>query len=124
MPQHTINEPAIWHGEQRSFLSDREMRQIALFAFVYISLLVVGTGITAAHGYGLAESLFEYASALGTVGLSVGITAPDLPVSLLWAQTLGMFLGRLEILPVMIGVLKLLSDSRAMFGTEENGNHH
>ncbi len=26
------------------------------------------------HGYGLKESLFEFASSLGTVGISIGIT--------------------------------------------------
>lgn len=32
-------------------------------------------------GFSLQESLFEFASALGTVGLSVGITGPLCPSS-------------------------------------------
>ncbi len=120
MPPHSINEPAVWQGDQRSFLTDRTLRQVALFVFVYLFVLIAGTGYMAAHGYGLAESLFEYASTLGTVGLSVGVTSLTTPPSLMWAQTIGMLLGRLEIFIVAIGVIKLLSDGRTLLLADEN----
>ena len=50
--------------------------------------------ITAAYGNPLPDSLFEYASSLSTVGLSIGVTSADAPVGLLWTQIVGMFLGR------------------------------
>ncbi len=114
MPRHMVNEPAIWHGEQRGFLNDRMVRQVALFTFLYMVLLVVGTGIVAAHGHTLSESLFEFASSLGTVGLSVGLTVPDSPPTLLWTQIIGMFMGRLEMFAVIMGVSKLLADARTL----------
>jgi trk system potassium uptake protein TrkH len=46
--------------------------------------------------------LFEAASALGTVGLSAGITSADMPV---WAKLvliIDMWAGRLEILPLLV----------------------
>lgn len=110
LPKHTVNEPAIWQGESRGFLNDEMVRRVALYVFLYIGFLVAGTAITTAHGYTVGESLFEYASTLGTVGLSVGVTMPDAPASLLWAQTIGMFLGRLEFFAVFIGLTKLLLD--------------
>jgi trk system potassium uptake protein TrkH len=50
------------------------------------------------------------ASSLGTVGLSVGVTAAQAPPSQLWTQTAGMFLGRLEIFTVLVGALRIIDD--------------
>ncbi len=114
MPRHAVNEPAIWQGEKQGFLSDREARQVALFVFLYLAVLFLGGAAIAAHGYSVGESFFEFSSALGTVGLSLGITGPDAPDSLLWTQTFGMFLGRLEFLAVIIGFTKLAIDVRRL----------
>lgn len=114
LPTHAVNEPSYWQGEDRGFITDQLVRRVAIYGFVYIAFLFLGTAIIAAHGYTLGESLFEYASTLGTVGLSVGVTAPDAPHSMLWAQSVGMFLGRLEFLAVFIGGAKLIADLREM----------
>jgi trk system potassium uptake protein len=114
MPEHAVNEPEIWQGEERVFLNDGLIRRVALYVFFYIAMLFIGTTIMTAHGYGVGESLFESASTLGTVGLSVGVTAPDAPASLLWSQSAGMFLGRLEFFAVIIGVAKLITDMRVI----------
>ena len=73
-----------------------------------------GTAILAAHGYGLKESLFEYASAVGTGGLSVGVTSPTAPPGVLWAQIVGMLLGRLEFFVVIVSAAKLARDTWGM----------
>lgn len=114
LPRGTVTEPDVWVGETRRFLKDQELRQIALFVFLYLATLALGTGILASYGYPLKESLFEFASALGTVGLSVGVTAADAPRGLLWAETAGMLLGRLEFFVIFLGVSKLLGDLGAM----------
>ena len=75
----------------------------------------MGTGILAAHGYGLEESLFEFASSLSTVGLSVGVTAADAPPLVLWTEILGMFLGRLEFFVVVVSLVKIGRDIAAAF---------
>jgi trk system potassium uptake protein TrkH len=64
------------------------------------------------HGYGLQESLFEFASSLGTVGLSVGLTSIDAPVLVLYTQIFGMLLGRLEFFVMVISIVKIFSDLR------------
>ena len=114
MPRHMVNEPALWYGEKRDLLNDRLVRQAALFFGMYLVVLLVGTGIMAAYGYPLKDSLFEFASTLGTVGLSVGITLPGMPPELLIMQSLGMLLGRLEIFAVIIGMIKLFADTRTI----------
>ena len=81
-----------------------------MFVFLYLGIYLAGSAIIAAYGYSLPESLFEYASALSTVGLSVGVTSPDAPVGLLWTEILGMFLGRLEFFPIFVGLIGLYRD--------------
>ena len=56
--------------------------------------------------------MFEFSSALGTVGLSVGITAYDAPPLVLWTETVGMFVGRLEIYVVFLAVFQVVRDIR------------
>jgi trk system potassium uptake protein len=63
--------------------------------------------VLAACGYSMRDSLFEFASALGTVGLSVGVTSPDMPDIALWAEIIAMFLGRLEFMAVIVSAIKL-----------------
>lgn len=114
MPEHAVNQATIWRGENRAFLNDKQIRKSALYVFVYMGMFFTGTAIFLAHGYPLRESLFEFASTLGTVGVSVGITTADAPTSLLLTQILGMLLGRLEFFAVIIGMTKLIGDTVKM----------
>ena len=103
-----VVETEVWVGENRRFLKDQELRQIGAFAFFYLATLALGTGIIASYGYPLKESLFEFASSLGTVGLSVGITSANAPGGVLWTEIVGMILGRLEFFVVILGLGKML----------------
>ena len=116
LPRTTVVEHYIWQGERQDFINDGRIRQVATFVFLYLATYIVGSGILAAHGYGLKESLFEYASALSTVGLSVGVTTVDAPPLVLWTETLGMFLGRLEFFIILVSLRKIVRDSFAMLG--------
>ncbi len=76
-----------------------------LYDFAWVAILL-------AHGYPLQDSLFEFASAIGTVGLSVGLTAADSPPLVLWTESIGMFIGRLEIYVFFVAVIKLYKDAK------------
>jgi trk system potassium uptake protein TrkH len=52
--------------------------------------------------------VFETSSALGSVGLSVGITEPDLPLLAKVTLIVLMWMGRLEIIPVLVLLSSLL----------------
>ena len=52
----------------------------------------------------LASCMFEFASSLGTVGLSIGLTGPETRAATLFAEIAGMLLGRLEIFLVFTGL--------------------
>jgi trk system potassium uptake protein TrkH len=114
LPRRAITEPDVWKGDQKEFITDQQLRQVALFVFLYLAVFIVGSGLIAAHGYALQDSLFEFASALSTVGISVGITAPDAPAGVLWVEIAAMFLGRLEFFTVVVGLVKILGDAPAL----------
>jgi trk system potassium uptake protein TrkH len=81
---------------------DKDVLEALLFSLVYLVFLLVGSFILMWIGYGSLNSFFEMASAQGNVGLSVGITSPSLnPVGKL-VLTLGMWMGRLEIIPTLV----------------------
>jgi len=110
LPKNAVTENYIWQGDRKDFINDSRMRQAAVFLFLFLTVYVMGSGILAAHGYGLRESFFEFASSLSTVGLSVGVTAADAPPLVLWTEILGMFLGRLEFFVVVVSLVKIGRD--------------
>lgn len=77
---------------------------------VYLITLVIGTLIFSAYGHSLQDSLFEFSSALGTVGLSVGIISYNSPPLMLWTANVGMFMGRLEFYVVFVAIAKIFMD--------------
>lgn len=117
LPKQAIAELEIWQGERRQFVSERAVLDISLFVFLYLLTFFAGSMVIAAHGHTLQESLFEFASTQGTVGLSVGVTAADAPPGLLWTQIAGMILGRLEFFPVILGLGKLRRDIPRMLSS-------
>ena len=85
---------------------------VIIFTITYLCIFVTGTFIFTLFGYSVEQAMFEFSSALGTVGLSVGITAYDAHPIVHWIGTIGMFLGRLEIYVVLLGIWKIYNDSK------------
>lgn len=86
--------------------------------FVVCYLLLFAAGallITGTEGCGLTQAMFEFASALGTVGLSIGVTGPDTAPGTLLVEMLGMILGRLEIFIVLVGLYSGVNRFRRRF---------
>ena len=114
LPRHAVTEADYWQGERRLFISDRHLRQVGMFVFLYMLAFFLVGGIIAACGYGLGDSLFEAASALSTVGISVGITGPGSPAGVLWVEMAAMVLGRLEFFTVFVGLIRIFHDVPAI----------
>jgi trk system potassium uptake protein TrkH len=89
----------------RTFSAD-EMVDFSAYVLLYFLILVVSGLVLSLMGYGLSDSLFEAASAQGTVGLSVGIARPGAPVGAKLVLMLLMWMGRLEIFPVILFLRK------------------
>ncbi|WP_207727133.1 TrkH family potassium uptake protein [Anaerosolibacter carboniphilus] len=112
LPQNVVRQNYVIRPEGKYYVSQDHALEISNFAMLYMITYAVGVLILLAHGYSLQDSMFEYASSLGTVGLSVGVTAFDAPKVVLWAETVGMLLGRLEFLVVFFAGLKIIKDIR------------
>lgn len=113
-PQRLVADETIQLGAERVVLNDAAVARIAVFVFLYLVTLAAGSLLLMAHGYSAQDSLFEFASSLGTVGLSVGVTSATTPGLVLWTQTAGMMLGRLEFLVLFAAVGKVGLDLTAI----------
>lgn len=82
-----------------------ELMEAYVFSMMYIIVLLVGIIISAHYAgeeFGLIDAIFESASAQGTVGLSAGLTSPDMPAVLEATYIIQMLIGRLELIPIVI----------------------
>lgn len=120
MPEHAVNQPILWRGDQRMYLNDAHMRRNALYIVMYMAFFFLGVIILALSGYSLKESMFEFASTIAGAGLSVGVVTANSPDGVLWLVMVGMLLGRLEFFAVIIGVTKLFRDTKAILPTIRN----
>jgi trk system potassium uptake protein TrkH len=96
----------------------REIADAAVFTFLYLAIFVAGTLVTASFvdpaQYTLADVMFETMSALTGAGMSTGITDPNMPAPIEVTFILLMWIGRLEIFPVIILVRALLGWHRPL----------
>ena len=77
------------------------------YAGCYLFIYIVGTVLlTFCSGCTLVQGAFEFASSLGTVGLSIGVTNPNTSTICLLIEIVGMVLGRLEIFVIFKAFLK------------------
>ncbi len=109
-PEHLVRERFIYRPEGKVYVEEKHISDALNYAFIYMVLYFTGVAILLAHGYPFQDSLFEFASAIGTVGLSVGLTGPDIPPVVLWTESVGMFVGRLEIYVLFIALIKIAKD--------------
>ena len=90
---------------------------IANLVLIIVSMSVVlGSGVMFwLSGFGLVDSMFEVASAFGTVGLSAGIATIALAAHLKLALIVLMIMGRVESIPFFVALsgLRLKTGDRA-----------
>jgi trk system potassium uptake protein TrkH len=90
-------------------LSDKRIKDAYIFFFIFLFTYAVGAIAAMAYGYSPLFALFESVSATANVGLSVGITTPDMPVVLKVIYILQMWMGRLEFLSIFVSLGFILS---------------
>jgi trk system potassium uptake protein TrkH len=84
---------------------DREFSEAAIVSLLWIGLLCASSLVlvnVAGPEFTYADALFEVASAQGNVGLSTGITGPNMPILAETMFLLNMWVGRLEIIPILV----------------------
>ena len=83
----------------------REFNEAAIVSLLWLIMLAVSSLIlvnAVGANYSYADALFEVASAQGNVGLSTGITRPAMPTATEVMFLFNMWIGRLEIIPVLV----------------------
>lgn len=98
--------------------ASREFEEAAIISFLWVLFLLIGgfvLMVTVDASFTLENVIFEVASAQGNVGLSSGITGPDMPTPAKVMFLFNMWIGRLEIIPVLVllrGLIKGLGGYR------------
>lgn len=87
-----------------------EVNQNYAFLFVYMMILIIGITLLTFAGNGLIESIFEFTSALGTIGLSYGVIGPMSNNFVLSVTIVGMLIARLESFIIIVAITKIIVD--------------
>lgn len=100
LPAHAVSGPTL--GGER--LEQAELLPAAAVILLFLGVLTASWLAFLAYGYEPLDALFEVTSATGTVGLSVGISRPELEPFLKGVLCLDMLLGRLEVFAVLVAL--------------------
>lgn len=119
LPKRAVVVHRAFVGDEESVVESRQIMEVGVFVFLYLATYATGTLILGISGYSIREAAFEFASALGTVGLSVGVISTGTPLPALWTMTAGMFLGRLEFFVILVTITQIFkrSNSRSSYET-------
>ncbi len=112
LPAKACVQNFIWDGDSKLYINDTHIKLVFNMIILYLFTFFTGSMIFMMHGYSMQASFFEFASALGTVGVSMGVTKPDMPLTAMWTATVGMYLGRLEFFIIFAGIWKIASDAK------------
>ena len=104
LSQRCVDAPTYVKAQGRTKIDGELCSDTVGFVGCYLLLFLAGALLlTLTAGCGLETAMFEFASALGTVGLSIGLTGPMTNNATLIVEMIGMILGRLEIFIVLTG---------------------
>lgn len=98
LPERSVLLCQYNRGSEKEILSDDRIEEASTYAQVYLLIFVMGSiWLSYFAGCPILYGAFEFASSLGTVGLSIGVTSMKLSNTCLLIEIAGMILGRLEI---------------------------
>lgn len=104
-PINDVEAPYYYKAQGRSSIDDETKEDTTGFFVTYLLIFILGSlAVTVTADCTLTEAMFDFSSALGTVGLSMGITNPMTNNATLIVEMMGMLLGRLEIFIVFTGI--------------------
>ena len=104
-PRQTVSCSFYTRPQGKTIIDQKLLEGTSCFVFCYFLIYLGGTFLLMlTANCTLIEAMFDFASALGTVGLSIGITGPATPALALIVEMAGMLLGRLEIFILLAGI--------------------
>ena len=104
-PSRTVEAPSYVKATGKEPIDSELAEDTTGFVACYLFIFILGSMlITVTANCTLMEAMFDFASSLGTVGLSIGITGPATDAATLVIEMVGMLMGRLEIFIVLVGI--------------------
>ena len=104
-PARNVAAPQYYKADGKNPIDEELIDDTTSFALMYLVIFFIGSlCLTWAANCTLTEAMFDFASSLSTVGLSIGITNPTTNNLSLIIEMIGMMMGRLEIFIVLIGM--------------------
>ncbi|MGQ3330097.1 TrkH family potassium uptake protein [Halorubrum sp. FL23] len=110
LSEHAVDDLRIGRQRFKTDEANDEIRAAGTMAATYLIVLIISLFVLLAvlpSDFTLADAIFEVATAQGTVGLSSGITGPGMPVIAEILFIIQMWMGRLEIIPVLVLISSL-----------------
>ncbi|MEF8799187.1 MAG: TrkH family potassium uptake protein [Candidatus Bipolaricaulota bacterium] len=95
-------------GEEEAASRFLSVATVGILWIVFLFAGVIMLDLSTPENFTIAETLFEVASAQGNVGLTSGITGPDMSQVNKLILSFHMWIGRLEIVPVLFFLRSLL----------------
>lgn len=90
-----------------------ELSDAAIVSFLWMILLFIGVFVILHTMHvSVEDAIFEVCSAQGNVGLSVGVTAIDMNPVAKFMLILNMWVGRLEIIPILVLLRAIIKGGR------------
>lgn len=83
-------------------VDDNLLKLTGLFVFVYLMVFIISNIIVMFYYHNVSQVLFEVASALSNVGLTSSLITTTSPVIVKLTFIADMWIGRLEIWPVLL----------------------
>ncbi len=90
-------------------ITSRQIKEINQFILIWIIFILIGVFVVSAHGYDMGNALFEVSSAQSNAGISAGITQQGMPIGIQIMLIINMFVGRLEIIPLMVSFALIIN---------------
>ncbi|MCL1881044.1 MAG: TrkH family potassium uptake protein [Oscillospiraceae bacterium] len=108
-PSRRVTQPVFFRTYGKIPIDDKLIKDTLGFVACYMVVYICGVLLlTLTSGALLFDAMFEFASALGTTGLSNGLTSVETPPLALFVLIAGMLLGRLEILIIFAGIYTIM----------------
>ncbi len=102
LPEDAVTVATFHSGGSRQVLRPEVARSALMILLLYLLLYLVGALTAMFYGYPFDQAMFESTSAAAAVGLSVGITGPNLETGIKIVYILQMWIGRLEFIAVLV----------------------
>ncbi|MBR5976843.1 MAG: TrkH family potassium uptake protein [Clostridia bacterium] len=99
-----------YHFGKKENFTKEEQNTNNSYLLMYLAIGFIGTFALCLCGYDFKDSLIEFFSALGTVGMSSGIVGRDMSNASMWIIMVGMIIARLEIYIFILSGNRIIAD--------------